>query len=101
MSLWLGQLGNHAWRIDNKLDSRHECLKSKEVLDKEIHAFNRLLCFTLKKFGFTTMYVYKIHGAVCSAGSVHSLVNSWKDDACRFIMAEFSFHNISFRIACL
>ena len=51
--------------------------------------------------------------AVCSPGSVHScgsviifrpiysLTQSWKDDAGRSLMAEFSFHNISFRIACL
>ena len=51
--------------------------------------------------------------AVCSSGSIHScgsviifrpiysLVNSWKDDAGRFLMIELSFHNISFRIICL
>ena len=89
---------------------------SDHVLEKGesfLNVFNRLLCLTLKKFAFTTMYVQKIHGPMCSPGSVHSccsvilfrsffsLVNSWKDDAGRFIMAEFSFHNISFRIACL
>lgn len=58
---------------------------------------------------------FSSHGflAVCSPGSVHScgsviifrpvysLVNCWKDDAGRFVMAEFSFHNVSFRLACL
>ena len=50
---------------------------------------------------------------VCSPGSanscgsviifrpIYSLLDSWKDDAGRFVMAGFSFHNISFRVACL
>lgn len=51
--------------------------------------------------------------AVCFPGSAHScgsviifcpvysVVNSWKDDTGHFIMAELSFHNIFFRIACV